>query len=120
PHIDTSIYTPHIDTSIAPRARATDATENQADGAKGDIPRAPVTPIQPLRGEALQRWFDNTDVSIRVAAHLGLPTDGLATRGRTKAFRCPLHPPDENPSAGLMLHDSGGVVFHCFHRDART
>jgi len=119
-NIDTSIHTTHIDTSIAPRARATDAIENQADRAEDGIPRAPVTPLQPLHGAALQRWFDNTNVGIRVAAHLGLPIDGLATRGRTKAFRCPLHPPDENPSAGLMVHDSGGVVLHCFHRDART
>lgn len=76
--------------------------------------------LHALKGPALLEWYDQTEVGITVAAHLGLPVEGLAEHGRGKGFRCVLHD-DKRPSAGLFVHNrSGRVLYHCFHRGGNT
>lgn len=75
--------------------------------------------LHALKGPALLEWYDQTEVGITVAAHLGLPVEGLAEHGRGKGFRCVLHD-DKRPSAGLFVHRNGGVLYKCFHGNGKT
>lgn len=92
-----------------------EGTDRPTETARAAAPEA----LHALRGETLLKWYNRPEVGIAIAAHLGLPIDGLAEHGRTRAFRCVLHD-DMHPSAGLFVHDNGGVVYKCFHRDGKA
>lgn len=93
--------------------------DRQTEAVKKSVKRrsAPAA-LHALTGDSLREWYDRTEVGMTIAAYMGLPTDGLAERGRGKGFRCVLHE-DKRPSAGLFVHDSGGVLYKCFHGNGK-
>jgi len=71
-----------------------------------------------INHEKLWEWANNRDIALSAAKLMGLPTEGLESRGRTKHFRCilPGHA-ETKPSACLSTHpETGGVLYTDWHR----